>query len=410
MGIFNFFNRNKNIEERRSSNVISEMFVNNKVYISDKVVEKLPSVYEGINKISAQIAQIPLYLNRDKGNSSIEKVSNDYRNFLINRESSSFDISFKLKYNMVRDLLLYGKSYNYVKKVRGKIDGIHHIDYKTVTVKEFIDDDGVVMDIDYSFILNKKNVTKNYTDMLIVDYNDTGILNSSSLLELMIDHDNALKHGLENAARPSGLLKTENTLTEPTIQKLKASWDSLYSGGENAGKTVVLEQGLDFKSIDVDLSSLQMIDMKKEFTNDVMRLFGLYDVKSDEEFLKRTLNPLINAIESSLNKYLLTEREKEQNYFFRADCSELLRPSTGELYSIMGEAVKSGVMTVNECRGMLDLPKFFNDEDGDRLTTTLGSVLLDKDYNATVLNLGKTISNEDKPTIEEDAEADIVKQ
>lgn len=388
----NLFSKNKEREQREFNTAIAEIFSNNNIYISDKIVEKLPSVYESINKISSQIAQLPLYLYKENDDFSVEKIKNDYRCFIVNEESSQYETSYKIKYDIVRDLLLYGKSYNYIQRNGNKITGIHHVEYKTVTIKEYIDDNGILIDYDCHFILNNKSIIKNSYDMLIINYSNVGILNSENLLQLMIEYDKTLKFGLQNASMPLGVLKTSGRLTDNAINKLKASWQSLYSGSSNAGKTVVLEDGLDYKSFDIDLSHLQMIDMKKEFTNDVKRLFNLYEINSDEDFLKRTLNPLINAIESSINKYLLLEKEKLNGYYFRTDCSELLRPSTSEQYSIMGNAVKSGILTVNECRQILDLPKFFNESnEGDKLIMSLGSVLIDKDYTATILNLGQTI-------------------
>ena len=210
----------------------------------------------------------------------------------------------------------------------------------------------------------------------------------------MVEHDKTLESGLKNVARPLGVLKTSSRLTKPALDRLKESWQSLYSGGSNAGKTVILEEGLEFSSIDVNLSNLQAIEMKEQFVEDVERLFGLHNIKSDEEFLKRTLSPIISCIESSMNKSILLEREKREGYYFRTDTSELLRPSTQEQYTMIANAVKNGIMTVNEGRQILDLPNFFvNSDNGDKLLLSLGNVLIDSNWNSTILNLGQTINN-----------------
>lgn len=390
------FFKNRENEERNFNESLAEIFQNNsnRIYIDEKIVEKLPSVHESIHKIAGGIAQLPLYLYKENTDLSVTKLNSDYRNFLINEENNDFDTAYKLKYQIVRDLLLYGKSYNYIHRKGNEITGIHHVDYKTVTIKDYINNDGIIVDKEIHFTLNNMALKKHVTDFLIIEYSNVGVLNSESLLRLMIEHDRTLESGLKNVARPLGILKTPGRLTQPIIERLRESWQSLYSGGSNAGKTVILEEGLDFKSIDVNLVNLQAIEMKEQFIEDVERLFGLHNIKSDEEFLKRTLSPIINAIESSINKAMLLEREKREGCYFRTDTSELLRPSTQEQYNMIANAVKNGIMTVNEGRQILDLPNFFTEsETGDKLLLSLGNVLVDSKWNTTILNLGQTINN-----------------
>ena len=388
-----WFIKNKHNEERSFNESLAEIFSSStgRVYIDERIVEKLPSVHESIQKIAGGIAQLPLYLYKENTDLSVTKLRDDYRNFIINEENNE---SYKLKYEIVRDLLLYGKSYNYIYRKGNKIDGIHHVDYKAVTVKDYINDDGIIVDKEIHFTLNNKALVKSAYDFLIIEYSNCGILNSDSLLRLMVEHDKTLESGLKNVARPLGVLKTSSRLTKPALDRLKESWQSLYSGGSNAGKTVILEEGLEFSSIDVNLSNLQAIEMKEQFVEDVERLFGLHNIKSDEEFLKRTLSPIISCIESSMNKSILLEREKREGYYFRTDTSELLRPSTQEQYTMIANAVKNGIMTVNEGRQILDLPNFFvNSDNGDKLLLSLGNVLIDSNWNSTILNLGQTINN-----------------
>lgn len=220
-----------------------------------------------------------------------------------------------------------------------------------------------------------------------------GILNSSDLLELIIGHTNTLKSVLKNASLPFGILQASGRLTDSTIQRLRQSWSNLYSGSRNAGKVVILEEGLEYKSFDINIEQLQMVKQKEQLISEIERLFNLHDIKSDDEFLKRTLSPLITCIENAIDKNLLLEKEKKENYFFRFDTRELLRPSTKEQYEVVALAVQKGLMTINEARQYLDLPIFFKPEH-DKLILSLGNCLADKNLNVDVLNLGLSMNAE----------------
>lgn len=385
------FNKNKMIEERSINIGLVEMFKNNGIYISEKVVDKIPVVAESVAKIAGSIAQMPILLYHES-NLRVERQYNDYREFILNQEINEQETAFKFKYELVKDLLYYGKSYHYIERQGNKIKALHRIDPRVVTVKDFVDDKGIIKDIEIHYTLNNKPLVANVFDFMIIEKGN-GILNSSDLLELMLQHNQTLKYALENSTLPLGILQSKSRLTKDAIDRLRISWQNLYSGTSNAGKTVILEEGLEYKSMDINIEQLQMIEQKEQFIADVQRLFNLYNVTSDDDFLKRTLAPIICCIENSIDKNLLLEREKKDNYFYRFDTKELLRPSTKEQYEIGALAVQKGLMTINEVRQYLDLPIFFN-QNKDKLILSLGNCLTDRDLNIDILNMGLSVNTE----------------
>lgn len=111
MGLFNI--RNKTNEERSFNMSLSEIFQPTNVYISEKVINKIPVVAESVNLICGSIAQMPIYLYKEE-NLKVNRKYSDYREFLLNQESNEFEASFDFKYKLVQDLLYYGKSYHYI--------------------------------------------------------------------------------------------------------------------------------------------------------------------------------------------------------------------------------------------------------------------------------------------------------
>lgn len=157
------FNRSKIVEERSINIGLVEMFKTNGIYISEKVVDKIPVVSESVAKIAGSIAQMPILLYCES-NLKVERQYNDYREFLLNQEICEYETAFKFKYDLVSDLLYYGKSYHYIERQGNKIKTLHRVDPRTVTKKEFIDDKGIVKNIEISYTLNNKALVANVLD------------------------------------------------------------------------------------------------------------------------------------------------------------------------------------------------------------------------------------------------------
>jgi HK97 family phage portal protein len=60
-----------------------------------------------------------------------------------------------------------------------------------------------------------------------------------------------------NGTRLSGVLQTPSMLSQDQIQRLAASWRTQYTGADNAGKTAVLESGLEFKPLSMSNEDAQ---------------------------------------------------------------------------------------------------------------------------------------------------------
>lgn len=398
MGLF------KKKEERSMSyDALIESLSNNKIYISKNTVEKIPVVKESISKIAGTIASLPIELMiKEKYKNTI--IENDVRLYLLNTENNQYQTAYNYKYRIVEDLLLYGKHYSYIHRKGTRIKGLYPIDYKTVTEKDAIDKNGIIIDKEIHYTLNNMVQKRNAYDVLIVDSGNKGILNSNKLLELMLSHDEMLENVIKNISMPSGYLKSEGRLTQNTIERMRASWKDLYTGGKNAGKTIILEEGLTYQTFDVDLNKLQSLDNKKAFTEDVQRLFNLYDVKNDSEYLKYCISPLVSCVENALSCQLLLTSEKENNMKFRINCEEVARASEAERIEAISSAVNAGLLTLNEGRQRLDENPFILDSGKDFLSISQGKIMLFKDSTLTIPNMGTVLDAEGKQEVKAEGE------
>lgn len=395
----------KKKEERSMSyDTLIESLSNNKIYISKNTVEKIPVVKESISKIAGTIASLPIELMiKEQFKNTINE--DDVRLYLLNTENNQYQTAYNYKYRIVEDLLLYGKHYSYVHRKGTKIKGLYPIDYKTVTEKDAIDKNGIIIDKEIHYTLNNMVQKRNAYDVLIIDSGNKGILNSNKLLELMLSHDEMLENVLNNISLPSGYLKSDGRLTQQTIDRMKTSWKNFYTGGKNAGKTIILEEGLTYKTFDIDLNKLQSLDNKKAFVEDVQRLFGLFNIKSDSDYLKYCIAPLVSCIENALSCQLLLTSEKENNMKFRINCEEVARASEVERIEAISSAVNAGLLTLNEARQRLDENPFILDSGKDFLSISQGKIMLFKDSTLTIPNMGTVLDAEGKQEVKAEGES-----
>ncbi len=65
---------------------------------------------------------------------------------------------------------------------------------------------------------------------------------------------------------------------------------------------------------------------------------------------KQTLSPIIRNLEETLNRYLLTQKEQDEGYFFEVQYHVLLKVSPQEELKVYGQAIKDRILTTNDAR------------------------------------------------------------
>lgn len=406
MGFLDWFSSKKqtdNVEERNvvsyagasSAGTIFSMF-NTTTNLTEEQALKIPSVVACLDLITGSIAQLPIYLYKENEKGEIEKVPGDKRIFLLNNEPNGMMNSYNMKKKIAKDLLLYGVTYTKKEQVRNNVLELHPLDMTNVQVTKYIID-GYKFDADIKLTYmatdgktKKQKLFKPHELVMIMrdsedGFTGKGVLNSGSdILQLALNEIEYGSNILKNGALPIGVIETMNKLSETAIKRLRAGWETLYGGAKNSGKTVILEEGLTYKPISIKPNDMQLVDSKKVTISEIARLFNVPEsmlnadankYASNEQnnlhFLQYTLAPLINSIESALDKSLLLEEEKENGYYFRFDVSEILRTTEKEKIETASESLKSGLFSLNEIRAKLDQPRL----EDDYFIWSLGNVL-----------------------------------
>lgn len=318
----------------------------------------IPAVGTAINFIAGTVASLPVRLYKHEAD-RVEEVSDDYRLKLLNDDTGDLMDAEQFRKALVTDMLLEGAGYAYIDKSGNRITGLYYVEGQYVNLVDGADKIKKSVDV----YLNGKKVRDfdvlRITKDTIDGIHGIGVLDSHSLLFSTMY--NALKY--ENTAVASGtkrgFLKSARRLEKQMLDDLKAAWRKLTSTDSENNDVMVLNEGISFEPTQSTATETQLNDLKKTNNELVYNLFGLNSAlfnasptNMDGIYLnsiKTAVLPVVEALNTALNKFLLLEKEKG-DYFFALDTSEILKGNVKDRYAAYDTGIKSGWLQVDEVR------------------------------------------------------------
>lgn len=208
-------------------------------------------------------------------------------------------------------------------------------------------------------------------DMLHVrDISYNGIIGAgrSKLASEAIRVAKAAEHAqamiFENGMMSGGAMKHPAKLGDEAYNRLKASMEARYSGTENAGKWIILEEGMEAQRFTMTGVEAQTVEARNHQIEEVARAFGVprpFLMMDDTSwgsgieqlaimFVRFGLNPGIIAWEQALRRVMLKPAERKQ-YSIDIDEHELLRGTMKDQAEFFSKALAGNPwMVQNEVR------------------------------------------------------------
>ena len=344
---------------------------------------QIPTVAACVNLIADRISALPIKLYRENGK-EVEEITDDKRLCLLNPDTGDTLNASEMKKLWVRDYFLGKGSYTYIERnMYNEPTGLYHVDETRVAIAPNADP------IHKTFAINVNGHVYFPYQFLKILRNSKGFGVGTSIiaedpLALAIFY-NTMK--FENATirkggNRKGYILSKNKLTQDALDKVKEAWRKLYSNSyDTKDNAVVLNDGLDFKESSSTSVELQLNENKRTNAEEICKLFcmpaDVLNGKANEamtsQFVQNCLMPLINTIESALDRDMLTEAEKIGHYYWAFDTSELTRGDFASRMNAYAVALQNNIYQLDEIREREDLPPLnFN-----YIRLGLDSVLLD---------------------------------
>lgn len=200
----------------------------------------------------------------------------------------------------------------------------------------------------------------------------------------VIGHGLALqRHGnttFKNGARIGGILESPGAPPPPEVRaQYRSEWESLHSGGANAGRVAMLYGGMQFKAAAMSNDDAQWLDARRLDREYVASLFNLPAFKlnalehsavranleeQNRDYFNTSLSRWLNRFNEEAKRKLLSMNERRsRKHFYRWFPEAFLRGDIQKRYAAYSQAIASRFMNPNEVREKEDLNRYEGGDD-----------------------------------------------
>lgn len=334
--------------------------------------ESLSAVYSCVSAISETIASLPLILYRRTDDEGRERANDHPLYKVLHDQPNELQTALEFREMMQAAVLLRGNAYAEIKRgYDGQVRSLIPLDRVTPLQLE-----NGRMAYDVSDSKGKVRRLLQEEVFHLRHRSDNGLIGVSPItasretVQLALserDHGNST---FTNGAKLSGVLKFPQKLKGDQRTALATSWNTQYSGGANAGKTAILEEGVEYQTISMSMEDAQWLESRQFSVEEIARLFrvpptiigdlrhGNYSnsVEMNRVFVVHTLRRHMTMWEQAISRALLTEAGR-RIYFAEHSVEGLLRGDSANRAEFYSKGISDKWLTVDEVRKFENLPK-----------------------------------------------------
>ena len=355
------------------------------------------AVWAAMRLLSESVSTLPIGVYKKTNNGDRVEQNTDL-SYLLKYQPNTYQNKITFIEKVMMDLLSNGNSFVRIERnTLGKPIELLPLNYNDVTVyfkdnKLYYSSDQLNGTYNAEDILHFKLITN--VNSLNSTTQDGGILGMSPITQCK----NAIGWGMDveefgrtwfkNSAKLSGILKTDRSLSEQAIDRLRNSFNSNYSQLSGSNQTAVLEEGLEFQPLSVSADNAQFLQSREFSISEIARIFNvpphlLKDLTKSsfnniemqsQEFVTYSLMPYLNKIELEMNTKLFRKTSVGTEYI-KFNTNALLRGNIKDRSDYYKTAITNGWLSVNEVRAKEEENKI---ADGDKHFIPLNMTTINK--------------------------------
>lgn len=341
--------------------------------ITDKSALAIATYFACIRNIGEDIAKLPFCLIKNDGKKRI-RLDDDPLTHMFAMSPNPTMTAFTFISTYIHWAAGWGNAY--AKKIRngtGRVAALKPIHPSRVTRISLTDgtwyykvynDDGtqtvVSADDMFTFMGMSADGTQGYTTVRLMQ-NTLGVASTVQRFA---------KNFYQNSCRPAGILETANVLKAEARTNLANTWAAMYSGPENAGKTAVLEAGVQYKSISLPMKDMEFIELRKFQKEEIcswfrMPLYKVQDVgraqgwstldAQETDYVTSCLMPWVMRLEQEIHRQLMVPEDYPPDVYPHFEFKGLLRGDINARRNFYQTMRTIGVFTGNQILAMEDM-------------------------------------------------------
>lgn len=327
---------------------------------------RVSAVYACVRILAETMAQVPLLLYKREGDGR-QRASDHPLYSILHDAPNDYQTSFEFREMMQGHVALRGNAYALKVYSRGILQELLPIHPDRMCAE------GKGGRIIYKFTdaNGRQHERTNKEIFHIKGFSSDGYVGMSpikvarDIIGMTITTEQYGASLFKNGAKPGGILKHPSHFKDKdTRDRVRDSWDA-FTGGSNAGKTAVLEEGMEWVKVGMTSEDAQYLEQRKFQISEIGRIFRVpaillqHDDKTSTfasaeqfmlSFVVHTMTPWFTRWEQSISQQLLTPEDRAAGIKAEFLMDGLLRGDTKSRYEAYASAIDKGWMMKNEVR------------------------------------------------------------
>lgn len=334
--------------------------------VTAEMAMNIPAVIGCIMAIATGVAFLPAFVYQREGAKRVEVTDHPLCQ-MIRRGPNPWQTWPDFLQSLVASCLLHGNGL-----ARILADGsLQFIPWRWVQVLQ-LDNGRLVYDVTEGGLLNgspgRRYRLLHEEVIHIRDLSEDGRIGTSRLarsnkaFQLAYEANEAALSIHRNGARLGGVLEIEHEIgDQQAIDRLRSQFDASYQGAGNAGRTVILENGLKWKSVSTTPEDAELLASRRFALEDIARVFNVpppmvQDLshgtftnsrEAARWFGQLTLTPWVRKIEAEFARTYFPE---DSGFELELDMSGMLRADPESRWISHKTAVEAGILDADEIR------------------------------------------------------------
>lgn len=352
---------------------------------------QVSTVWACVNLLVETIASLPLVVYGTDRDGNRSEIREDRLFKVLHDSPNRRQTSQEFWEQMLLNFFLRGNAYaRLLRDNNGEVFALWPLSADQVEVVKA--DDGSIF---YRYFINGETLIFLEADIFHLRGPGNGIVGMSRLdymrssVGLAINAQNHTTRVYSKNARRPGILMSDNVLTDPQREALKANFGDIVTGTQK--ELYILEAQFKFEPLGMAPADIQLLETRKFAVQDLARWFGVPSVLINDTsettalgssvaqiidgFHRLTLRPQLERIEQALSKRVLSPRQRASGIVLEFNLDALLRASLKDRMEIYAKGVQNGIYNRNEPRKRENLPPF---EGGEVFTAQTNLMPVDK--------------------------------
>ncbi|SFJ54504.1 phage portal protein [Aerobium aerolatum] len=338
--------------------------------VTPEAAMRVAAVYASVRIIAGAVATLPLHIKRRVDDRTREDASDTPIWTVLRRKPNRWQTPSQFRRMLQAHLLLRGNAYAMIVCSRGQVQELIPLHPDRVEVKQRDD-----LALEYLYTRQDgRRIQLAQAEMFhLVGLTLDGVHGVSPItyaretigLSLAMEDHGAST--FRNGARVSGVLKHPNKLGPEAVANLKAGLEEFRSGGEQEGKNLILEEGMDYARIAMTAEDAQWIESRKFSRSDIAMFFGVppHMIGDTEKstswgtgieqqsigFVAYTLEDHLTMWEEAINRDLIGA---DDTLYARFNRAALVKGDIKARWEAYVKGLQWGVWSPNEIRALED--------------------------------------------------------